>query len=162
MARKFNADEVFEIGEQIERNGRRFYQEAAEEAGPELKALFRRLADMEKDHEELFHNMRLEMAEGETEIAYDPDQMAPLHLQSLADTKVFNVYEDRSAEIAESESPEEVIRTAIEMEKDSVVLYVGMKGMVPGELGKDKIDWLIGEEMAHIQELSEQLGARTE
>ena len=44
-------------------------------------------------------------------------------------------------------------------EKDSIVFYLGMKEIVPENLGKTKIDQIIKEEMAHIKLLSKELVA---
>ena len=45
------------------------------------------------------------------------------------------------------------------MEKDSIAFYLGMKDMVPDDLGKSNMDAIIREEMSHIQLLSEKLTA---
>ena len=47
--------------------------------------------------------------------------------------------------------------SAIQAEKDSIAFYLGMKDMVPEELGNNKIDSSIKEEMSHIRILSEKL-----
>ena len=52
---------------------------------------------------------------------------------------------------------EEVLETAIGLEKESVVFYTGMKELVPERLGKDKIDPIIKEEIGHITDLRAQL-----
>ena len=48
----------------------------------------------------------------------------------------------------------QILRSAIQAEKDSIVLYLGMKEMVPQKAGKDKIDAIIKEEMGHIRILA--------
>ena len=62
MADVFNIDETFEIAEQIERNGARFYRKAAGifEAS-RAKSLLMDLAAMEDRHEKLFKEMRQEL-----------------------------------------------------------------------------------------------------
>jgi len=54
---------------------------------------------------------------------------------------------------------EEILKEAILAEKDSIVFYLGMKEMVPENLGETKIDAIIKEEMAHIKLLSGKLVA---
>jgi rubrerythrin len=51
----------------------------------------------------------------------------------------------------------EVLKAAIEAEKDSIVFYLGMKDIVPDALGKKRIDDIIKEEMGHIRLLSKEL-----
>ena len=42
---------------------------------------------------------------------------------------------------------EEVLQTAIGLEKDSIIFYVGIEELVPEKLGKDKVNDIIKEEM---------------
>ena len=46
---------------------------------------------------------------------------------------------------------------AIGLEQDSIVFYLGMKDMVAGSLGKDRIDGIIKEEMYHVVTLAKPL-----
>jgi rubrerythrin len=58
MSYDFNADEVFEMAEQIERNGAKFYRDAAENAtASPSKDLLRSLSKMEEAHEKTFKAM---------------------------------------------------------------------------------------------------------
>ncbi|MFP4028056.1 MAG: ferritin-like domain-containing protein [Candidatus Brocadiia bacterium] len=155
MGTRFNADEIFEMAERIERNGRRFYLAAAENTdNEELERMFRELAEIESEHEELFHKKRKELSDKEApDGGYDPDWDVPRYLDSLADTKVFKVHEDVSEELNGDESPEEILQMAIQAEKDSVVFYLGIKDSVAEAMGQDKVEWLIDQEMSHIDEL---------
>ena len=55
MRYDFNADEIFEMAEQMERNGEKFYKDAAATIGDEAhKKLLLNLAAMEVDHEKTF------------------------------------------------------------------------------------------------------------
>ena len=159
MSAIFNADEVFEMAEQIERNGRRFYQRAAQQtADSSVKAVFDRLADMESDHEALFGEMRAKAAkEGLPRVEYDPNLDVPHYLQAAADTHVFNVHKDLAVTLTGRESTEAVLRLAIEFEKDTVVFFLGLKELVSQDLGKDKVERLIREEMSHITILTTHL-----
>ena len=44
----------------------------------------------------------------------------------------------------------EILKSAIEAEKDSIVFYLGMKEAIPQNLGRDRIEAIIKEEMEHI------------
>ena len=62
MSITFNAFEIFEIAEQIERNGAKFYRRAAEYIGDKkTKQTLLELADMEDDHEKTFIEMRKQL-----------------------------------------------------------------------------------------------------
>ena len=151
----FNADEIFEIAEQIERNGAKFYQKAAGTAGGKSAAALLRLAEMEKDHEKTFHLMRQELAAAEQmPTTFDPQGQAAAYLKAMADGKVFDAGADPSEKLTGAESAEDILRTAIGLEKDSIVFYLGVKNLVPATRGRDKILTIIHQEMDHITTLS--------
>lgn len=153
MSYNFNADEIFEIAEQIERNGANFYRTAAENITDEdKKKLLIHLAEMEDDHEKTFKTLRDELSENEkTMTTFDPEDEAADYLRLLADTRVF--YEKE----VDVTSLNEVFKTAITAEKDSIVFYLGMKNVVPSHQGKEWLDRIIKEEMDHISLLSKEL-----
>jgi len=155
MAYEFNADEIFEMAEQIERNGASFYRKAAESIDdPAGKKLLLNFAAMEDEHEKTFAALRKELSGNEkTATTFDPDGEAALYLKALADTRVF--FEKK----IDTSTMEKILREAILAEKDSIVFYLGMKEMVAEKLGKAKIDIIIKEEMAHIKLLSGKLVA---
>jgi rubrerythrin len=149
----FNADEIFEMAEQLERNGSKFYRTAAETVTlPEESALLLKLAAMEDEHEKTFQRMRSELGDQEkTTTAFDPGGEAAHYLRALADTRVFF---EKKIDIS---SMKEILKAAIEAEKESIVFYLGMREAVPGKLGKRRLDDIIKEEMGHIRLLSREL-----
>jgi rubrerythrin len=153
MSFDFNADEVFEIAEQIERNGSEFYRKAAENmSSPKEKEFLIHLAEMEDEHEKTFKKMRAELIQDEKVLTtFDPNGDAEKYLKALADTRVF--YE----KVIDTTSMEEIFKAAITAEKDSIVFYLGIKEIVPEHLGKAKLDEIIREEMDHIRTISKQL-----
>ncbi len=152
MALDFNADEIFEMAEQIERNGAVFYRKAAETVTGEEKDFLLELAKMEDDHEVTFKALRKELSAVQKESAtFDPDDMAPQYLKALADTRVFFEKD------VDTSTMKEILKAAITAEKDSIVFYIGMKELVPEKMGKNRIDDIIKEEMSHIRLLSGRL-----
>ena len=70
MGIKFNADEIFEIAERIEKNGSRFYRAASEIVSNEgTKKSLLKLAEMENAHLKIFTIMRQDLTEKEKESA---------------------------------------------------------------------------------------------
>jgi rubrerythrin len=156
MSYDFNADDVFEMAEQMERNGGNFYRDAAKEAflSEVERQMLLELARMEDQHEELFKAMRAELTGDEkAATVFDPTGEAVLYLRALADTRVFFEKE------IETTSMEAILKAAIDAEKDSIVFYLGMKASVPESMGKDRLDEIIKEEMGHIRLLSQKLAA---
>ncbi len=159
MSIPFNADEIFEIAEEIERNGAKFYRKAAEAAKDDaLRGELSKLAEMEDDHERTFAAMRKELAaEEKAPTAFDPDGEAALYLRAFADGHVFDAKADPSEHLTGAEKPEDIISIALGLEKDSIVFYLGMREMVPERLGKGKLDGIVKEEMGHIVVLTKRL-----
>jgi len=156
MSLDFNADEILEMAQQIERNGVHFYQKAAKAVkNPGGTQLLLKLAAMEEGHERIFARMRAELTEGEKKKkVFDPDDQATSYLRAWADVHVFDVRVDPSKKLAGKKKVEDIFQMAIGLEKDSIVFYLGMKEMVPERLGRGKIDEIIKEEMRHVNDLS--------
>jgi len=157
MSYDFNADEVFEMAEQMERNGAKFYRDAAETAADASnKELLNGLSKMEEAHEKIFRSMRAELtAADKASTVFDPEGEAALYLRALVDSRVFFKKE------IDVKSMVEILKSAIEAEKDSIVFYLGMKDAVPQKLGGERIEAIIKEEMGHIRLLSKELVARS-
>lgn len=157
MSYDFNADEVFEMAEQIERNGAKFYRDAAKSVADDSnKDLLLSLSKMEEAHEKTFQSLRTALKSAEkASTVFDPSGEASLYLRALADIRIF--FEKKM----DTTSMMEILKSAIEAEKDSIVFYLGMKEAVPASLGQDRIDSIIKEEMGHIRVLSKELVAQS-
>jgi len=160
MSIRFNADEVFRIAERIEENGARFYRAAAKAVPEESAGMFYDLAAWEDQHLKTFAAMREKLsdaARGET--AWDPDDEAAAYLQAVADGSVFDLGEEPLAAVGENPTIEDILRFALQREKDSITFYVGLQHLAPGRLGKDDIDRIIREEMSHVSLLTRRIAA---
>ncbi len=155
MSYDFNADEIFAMAEQMERNGAKFYRDAAEgSVNAEEKAWLLQLAQMEDAHEKIFQSIRATLTEDDAQsTVFDPQGESALYLRALVDTKVF--YEKD----IDTSSMKGILKSAIQAEKDSIVFYLGMKEAVAQDKGKARIDEIIQEEMGHIRLLSKELVA---
>jgi rubrerythrin len=159
MGVPFNADEIFEMAEQIERNGAKFYRAAAEKF-PAVREALLDLAAMEDDHEKTFAAMRTDLSAGVQEPpVFDPDGEAQMYLRAMADGHVFDVKADPVERLAGKDTAEEVLKMAIGLEKDSIAFYVGLKEGVSHKVGKERVEAIIKEEFEHIATLSEKLAA---
>jgi rubrerythrin len=153
MSFSYNADNIFEMAIEIERNGAKFYKDASDKISEqEIKELLISLNKMEIEHEDTFKDMRSKLKNDEKGItAFDPYNEEADYLKSLADTKVFF---DKEIDLS---SPREVLKRALTAEKDSILFYLGMKSFVPESMGKSWIDDIIEEEKKHITLLSSYL-----
>lgn len=159
MSTTFSADEVLEMAEQIERNGSRFYRRASQGfTDSRARELLLDLAIAEDQHQKVFAAMRADLSPQEREPTVpDPYGEAVWYLRGMADGALFDVKTDPSERLTGKETTEEILRTAIGLEKDGIVFYLGIKGMVPERLGRDRIDAIINQEMGHIAILSKHL-----
>ena len=155
MSFVFNADEVFEMALQIERNGEKFYRDSAKKVkDSEAKDLLTKLADMEIEHQKVFKSIKSALtAADQKAMTFDPNNEAGLYLASLANTKVFFEKDIEPSKL------EGIFKSALAAEKDSIAFYLGMKGVVPTASGRQKIEDIIKEEMRHIRILGERLAA---
>ncbi len=157
----FNADEIFEMAEEIERNGAKFYRQAAENALEEkTKKMLLDMAVMEDGHLKTFREMRKELGPREKEeMVFDPDNEAAMYLQTMADGRGYEGKKSVTMELTGNETIQEVLGIAIDAEKNSVVFYTGLKDLVPVRAGKDKVEAIIKEELGHIATLRKELAA---
>ena len=159
---RFNAGEVFEMAIRVERNGARFYRKAAESARGSKRALLLRLATDEDEHEASFTALREELAPGDASgdaLALDPEEQVGRYLGALADEEVFDVHADPSEKLTGKESLGEILETAIGLEKESIVFYLGVQEAMPEKLGREKVHFIIREEMDHVAQLTGELVA---
>jgi rubrerythrin len=153
----FNADEILEMAEQIERNGAKFYRAAARKITTVKQSLLE-LASMEDEHLRTFMAMRAQLSEGEQEpLVFDPDGQAQMYLQVMADRHVFDVKTDPVEQLTDKETARDILRMAIGYEKDSIVFYTGLKECVSRKAGKDKVEAIIAEEMGHVRKIAKML-----
>ncbi len=154
----FNAGEVFQIGITIEKNGRIFYQTAAEGAVQEgIRKLFRELAEWETQHVRLFEELASRLSDADNPEVWDPGDEVSLYLKAAADSHIFRADSDPAALASSCSSAKEALKMAMGFEKDSVVFYTAMHRAVPDQLGKSKVERLITEELNHIAILSAKL-----
>ena len=156
MSISYNADEVFQIGMDVELNGKAFYEAAAAVCKePDARAMMETLAGQEAKHYQVFSEMRQRLpAEAQPESVCDPDAQMQAYLQALADSRVFTS-ETQAADMAKNcGSAVDVLKIALQFEKDSVLLFQSMKALTRADWGQEKINGLIAAEQGHIRMIS--------
>ena len=153
MGFDFNADDIFEMAEQVVKflgdDGNYYVEKVADSSAKEFLI---GLAVMEDEHEKTFALLRADLSKQEkAATVFDPEGESALYLRALADTEVFFKKE------IDVSSMDEILKAAIMAEKDSIVFYLGMKELVPEKFGKAKIDSILKEEMEHIKLLGKKL-----
>lgn len=159
MGIAFNADEVFQIAVKIEQNGAVFYRKAATIVkDPKSKEILETLAFYEHQHESLFANLRdAVLAGGKIPASFDPECETARYLAALADRRVFDMTADPSSQLMGTESMKDILHLAIQAEKNSIVLYVGLQELITDPLQKNDVYRILREEMGHVTLLSDKL-----
>jgi rubrerythrin len=159
MGVTLNADEIFEVAEQIERNGAKFYRAAAQKFSAVRQVLLG-LAAQEDEHLKTFQAMREQLTSKQQQPdVFDPDGQAQMYLRAMADGHIFDIKADPADKLAGTKNAEDVLKMALGIERDSIAYYVGLKEFVPMRAGRDKVEDIIREEMKHIAILNEQMAA---
>ena len=152
MAITFNADEIYKIAEQIELNGHKFYSDSAmrvKDSG--AKQVLQDLAGMEIGHLKAFKALRAGLTEQAREdLTWDPEGQAGAYLKAAADSHVFKDTIDPTSLLKNNADAREILELALQFEKDSVIYFLGVAGVVPEHRGKSDVLGLAKQEQDHI------------
>jgi rubrerythrin len=149
----FAGSEIVEIGIQIEKNGRDFYNIMANQSeNLKAKELYKYLEGEEKKHIAAFQRILDSVQKYEPPEAYPGEYFA--YMNALASEHVFT-QKNKGSEIARNtKSDKEAVELGIGFEKDSIIFYEGMKRVVSPKDHKI-IEELILQEQGHLKTLSE-------
>jgi len=154
-----NSYEVLAIAVQVERNGIEFYRKAAELfQGSPMGGLLQQLLEWEQAHVDSFAEMLdLDADRAWKRGTYSPHRVTMPDSRVLAGLAVFGIHPDPRADFTGTETREEVLKVAINKEKDAVVFYTGLKAFVSDPDDQATVDKVIHEEMHHVRILSQAL-----
>jgi rubrerythrin len=151
MSNVFSGSEIVEIGIQIEKNGRDFYNTLAEKSkNPKAIELFKFLAGEEEKHIVAFQEILEKVEKYEPPESYPGEYFA--YMKALAGEHIFTQKDQGKQQAVKASGEKEAVNMGIGFEQDSIVFYEGMKKVVP-EFGQKIIDELIIQEQAHLRQL---------
>ena len=153
MEKSFSGCEIAELGIEIEKNGRDFYQVLAGNASDgKLKDTLMTLSRAEDRHITTFQKIFEDAScDHSSEGSYPEEYFS--YINALASQYVFT-QKDKGAEIAKGiKTSEEGLEMAIGFEKDSILFFEEMKKLVP-EKSRSLVDALIQEEKKHLWDLT--------
>lgn len=142
--------EFLEVAIEIERNGRKFYETVAQQGkDKEVKQVFTQLAAREAEHEHTFRDMLTRLG------GYIPAEPCEnyKYVKSLADASVFTKERAEALMAKKAMTDVEAMETGIGFEKDAILFYSEMLGMVPRQ-DREILDMIINEEKKHLSELT--------
>lgn len=153
MGNLFAGSEIVELGVQIEKNGRDFYNTLAEQSkNNKARDIFKFLAGEEEKHITAFQKILDKVVRYEPSESYPGEYFA--YMNALAGDYIFT-QKDKGREIAKKiKSDKEAIDSGIGFEKDSILFYEGMKQVVL-ENEHAVLEQLLEQEKSHLRKLSE-------
>ena len=151
----FSGSEVIEVAIQIERNGLSFYRSiAALMEQEEIKQLFNHLADEEEAHIKSFESLWEAFKDYKPDIPDEEEYYE--YIRMLAGMNVFTRKEGIDEVVGSIKNEKDALEMAIRFEKDSIVFFAEIKGLVK-ESQRDAVDELMREERGHLRKLFRKL-----
>ncbi|PID41120.1 MAG: hypothetical protein CR981_04665 [Proteobacteria bacterium] len=148
----FTIADIRDIAVQIERNGEKTYRLASRiAADPEVAELLSWMAEEEKKHGQWFENNIISDAPL-TEEQRELEQMGRQLLQEMVAGQTFSLDEK---ELVGAGSLKEMLGLAKGFEKDTILFYEFLKGIVGDEQTEEQLDRIIAEEQKHFEYLQE-------
>ncbi len=151
----YSTNEIIEMAVQIERSGYSFYQEALKrtDLDDKMKELLEFLSNEEKKHETTFLSMR----DGEDKInisTTDNWNTVTSFMKSIVENRIFTDPESAIKKAKSSHYREELLKNALQFEKDTLLLYHSLHGLSEDSKAKNLLENIIVEEMSHITKLA--------
>ena len=153
MSIAFSGSELVNIAIGIERSGVIFYDTLVKSTkNVATRDVFQNLADVEREHIQIFQNILTEAEKYQIPEAYAAEYAA--YLQALVDNAVFTDDFITSELATKTSSDIEALELAINAEKDTILFYYGMKEITP-KSALSTLNKIITEEKRHLRQLSE-------
>lgn len=153
MSVLFSSRDMLEVACNIERQGEAFYRAADKAAHKDtLKAAFDYLAGEERKHLRIFQSMLESLPAQPLPETYTGEYA--LYIKALSEGRVFG-QEATAQELAAKAADEaEVLNVALGLERDSLLFYWEMRGLVR-QADQPQIDRVMSEERAHMRQLTD-------
>ena len=158
MNKSLTVADIFTKAVQVEQKGAHFYREvAARLADPVKAALIEELARMEEAHEATFSALLGQLGE-EPGLAAPPGAgPAREDLAEWSDGEVFDFHLDLVLGLTGRETLPEILRKAIQMEKESIVFYLWVQELVDDPVARSRVSRIVNQEFQHISRLNREL-----
>ncbi|MGD9497956.1 MAG: ferritin family protein [Armatimonadota bacterium] len=147
----FQAAEVLDIAIEIERKGLAFYRSCgAARASERVAEVFEYAAQQEQQHIQLFARMKRDLKQYTLPESYPGETLA--YIDGLIGETAFATADEAACSAEAIEDVGEAIAMAVEMERQSIAFYSGLKQLVRAS-ERPVIDDVIEEEHRHIRRL---------
>lgn len=157
MGVELNAKEVFELARQIEKKAEEFYLIAATTARDAVtRGMFMSLAIMEREHAQVFDAMAVTPAPDGAEVFVSSESQSKLW-PILAAGMVENIQVELPKFFENRHSTAEILKGAMGFERDTIVLFLGIREMMASPADRTRLDDIMKEEMGHLVTLGSHL-----
>ena len=157
MTRELTAYEVLEMAERMERNAAKFYRKAAGMCDdPRICRLFSELARWENRHVQVFAEMKEHLSERMWELGHFESDRVDVS-QAWTRPAVFGDHDVPSQEMVGGQTKADILRMALQKEKDAIAYYTSLSEFVLGEGNVEMIENIIREEDRHVRILTQSL-----
>ena len=149
----FSGRELVDIAIGIERNGASFYESLAKSAGNKTaKDVYEHLAGEERKHVGIFQSMLGPVADYRSPEIYTEEY--DVYLKALVGSAIFPDEQVARAVAQKVSNAAEAIQMALSAEKESILFYSEMRGLVR-QSDRNVMDKIIEEERSHVRQLSD-------
>ena len=159
MKELVNLDEVLAMAVQIEHNAAAFYREIGERYGNGAsKDILEDLARMEDSHEQAFRKMREEAGGAGSSSGVNLSDEGGLYLWAVSGGG-YRVEGSRGVveSLTGDETIQDILKLGLDLEKEAVLYYLGIRDIVSSQAAKDTISQVIEQEKQHIVVFAEML-----
>ncbi|OGF52624.1 MAG: hypothetical protein A2497_07020 [Candidatus Firestonebacteria bacterium RifOxyC12_full_39_7] len=148
MGVKFTGSDVVEMGIQIEKNGKEYYEEVSKcSKSGKAKIIFEFLEKEELEHIEFFNKLLSGLEKEEIAESYPGEYHE--YIEHLSELHVFTKEGKGKEAACKIKSDKEALQTAVTFEKDSILFYYELKNFISVKDGK-VLDEIIKEEQGHL------------
>jgi rubrerythrin len=152
MSIVFSVSELINTAIGIEIRGITFYDVMAKSTDNEMaRSVFQNLAQMEREHIQIFQDM---LGEGKKHPPEAMNEEYADYLRALVDNAVFTDDMITSEMATQADSDIKAVELGIAAEKDSILFYSQMREVIPRS-ALPMLDRVIAEEKWHLRQLAE-------
>lgn len=153
MGNILSGSEIVELGIQIEKNGRDFYNSVYSNSKNEkAKAIFKFLSQEEEKHVKVFQGILAKTQKYEPQ-GLDSDEYYS-YMTILASEHIFTQKDEGKDAAKTIKNDKEAVQRGIGFEQDSIVFYEGLKKIVP-DYDQKIVKEIIIQEQSHLKQLIE-------
>ena len=156
----FNDVEAAKIAVNMERNGLKFYTEAARRTGdPEVKRVFERLAADEKEHIAAFEELHQKLLQEPRSQSYLDHEELDAYMRRLVESHVFADEGTAARLLDQIDSDIGALGVGIRAERDTMLFYQEMMDFTDSKAAREAFRKIIDEERRHLVALAERSDA---